>query len=157
MPPTSATEEIIEKKSSSPVATSCLIIAMIAMLAAMAFQLIELGEYRKNPLPADIAKKRSVDITNFQKSVNDILAKTAAGGDAAVDTDKPGDETPPAKADDADAGKEKPDAKEPKADEKKADEAKPGDEKADAAGEGADAKPDAGDASAAEPPAGDSK
>ena len=153
MPPINASEEIIEKKSGSPVATSCLIIAVAALLAAIILQLVEMGEYRKGDLVKNSANpgtaKANSDITAFTNKVQDILKKKAAGdgqeegagteGDA-QDGVKPGE--PPA---------DKAEAKDsPKGDGSKAD-GEP-EEKAPVADP--DAKSDAGsDASSAADPA----
>lgn len=45
-PTTGTNEEIIEKRDTSPVATSCVILATLALLGAIALQLFELGEHR---------------------------------------------------------------------------------------------------------------
>jgi hypothetical protein len=78
MPPQTNTEEIIEKKATAPVATSCLIIAAVALLCAIALQLTEIAEYRSglastNPNPGlEQAKK---DANKYKEEVGDILSK----------------------------------------------------------------------------------
>lgn len=54
MPPTTGTnEEIIEKKDSSPAATSCVLVATIALLGAIVLQLMELGELKRQLSPKE--------------------------------------------------------------------------------------------------------
>ncbi len=107
MPPTNASEEIIEKKAGSPVATSCLIIAMIALLGAIVFQVMELAEYRRGVLaydkdPDPAKKKADLDIKKFRADFTAIIEKKVAGegidAGGALDGDKPEDG-------EADAGK----------------------------------------------------
>src|SRR5688572_26485718 len=143
MSPQTNTEEIIEKKATAPVATSCLIIAAVALLCAIALQLTEIAEYRSglastNPNPGlEQAKK---DANKYKEEVGDILSKApkiegdgaptkagAAPAEAPTDEDAGADATD-TKAGDADA---------------KADEST---EEADAKAEPADTKADAKEA-----------
>ena len=51
MPPsTNAPDDIIEKKDTAPVTTACLVIAAVALVAAIVIQLMEIGQYRREPL-----------------------------------------------------------------------------------------------------------
>ena len=70
-------EEIIERKEGSPVATSCLIIACIAIIGAISLQIAELTEVRASWTLSERAanevlhvKKDQEDIIN---GINDIL------------------------------------------------------------------------------------
>lgn len=107
MPSTNAAEEIIEKKTSSPLATSCLILAVVALLGAIALQLAELGEYRKGapvsgPLPG--AKQARDDSKSLGDRVDKILKETVTTGDATGDATGDGEADPaPATGQDADA------------------------------------------------------
>ena len=78
MPPQMNTEEIIEKKATAPVATSCLIIAAVALLCAIALQITEIAEYRSGLASTsgapglDQAKK---DVNKYKEEIGDILSK----------------------------------------------------------------------------------
>ena len=83
-------EEIIEKNDRSPVATSCLVIAAVALLGAMTIQVLEIAQYRKGvllhknrPNPGILVAR--ADIADFKKEVDGII--TGAGDSAAVETD----------------------------------------------------------------------
>jgi len=154
MPPTSAAEEIIEKKTGSPIATSCLILSVVAILGAIVLQLAELGEYRRGQLDQGrtpgkaLAKK---DLDKLRSEVKAIVEKKAAGVDEAAPPDEeatPPDEAPP--KEETDGAKDEPadDAKaapEEKPEEKPGEPAEPADEKP-ADGDAADG--DAADADA---------
>jgi hypothetical protein len=82
MPPTNPTsEEVVEKKASAPVTTACLIIACIALLGGIIFQVMEITEYRSGPGdPKDQASKRyKTDIKNLKQAVEDTLSKATVG------------------------------------------------------------------------------
>jgi len=53
---TNQTEEIIEKRDTSPLATSCLALAVLAILGAIALQVAELSELRKTWSPREKEK-----------------------------------------------------------------------------------------------------
>jgi hypothetical protein len=78
MSPQTNTEEIIEKKATAPVATSCLIIAAVALLCAIALQLTEIAEYRSGALASDkdpgLAQAKK-DVNKYKEEVGDILSK----------------------------------------------------------------------------------
>lgn len=94
---TNSTEEIIEKRASAPVATSCLIIACVAILGAIAFQVAEIAEYRSgrdgiSTRPGEGAGeiKARKDIDRVNKEVEETLAKAvtpAAEGLGGLDLD----------------------------------------------------------------------
>jgi uncharacterized protein YlxW (UPF0749 family) len=74
-----ADDSIIEKNSGSPMATSCLVIALLALVAAVFFQLVEIGELRGDD--ARSAKEIvSREATSFNKKVKDLEA-TVSGMD----------------------------------------------------------------------------
>lgn len=125
MPPTNATEEIIEKKTGSPIATACLILAAVALLGSIALQITEIADYRKGNIGSDQktpgATKAKKDTDAFRADVENILNRKAPGADAAPTLDE--GKTKPDEAKKADEPKEGDDAK--AEDTKKAD----GDEK----------------------------
>ncbi|HVR76608.1 MAG TPA: hypothetical protein VMT52_19925 [Planctomycetota bacterium] len=78
MPPTHPTEEIIEKKASSPIATSCLVIAVVALMGGMIFQLLEIGQYRRPGIetlnrPTPGVEKMKADIEVLKRKVKAIV------------------------------------------------------------------------------------
>jgi hypothetical protein len=82
MPPTNPTsEEVVEKKASAPVTTACLIIACIALLGGIIFQVMEIAEYRSGAGdPKDQASKRyKTDIKNLKEAVEETLSKATVG------------------------------------------------------------------------------
>jgi hypothetical protein len=82
MPPTNPTsEEVVEKKASAPVTTACLIIACIALLGGIIFQVMEITEYRSGAGdPKDQASKRyKTDIKNLKEAVEETLSKATVG------------------------------------------------------------------------------
>ncbi|MBI4604826.1 MAG: hypothetical protein HY721_22925 [Planctomycetes bacterium] len=156
MPPTStnAAEEILEKKDAAPVATACLIIACVALLGAIAFQLIEVAEYRRaikykeDRSPGE--KQAKEHMKDFHDKVQGILAAAPAG--AAEGTEEAGTPEEPATGDE---GKAEPEEKTEDTTEKgektgaPADETKtqePADEKTDEKTDGAADEKDAGGA-----------
>jgi hypothetical protein len=89
-------EEIIEKSDRSPVATSCLVIAAVALLGAMTIQVLEIAQYRKGvllhknrPNPGMLVAR--ADIADFKKEVDGII--TGVGDSAAVETDDEDEES----------------------------------------------------------------
>jgi len=116
---TNSSEEIIEKKASSPIATSCLIIACLALFGAILFQLVEIGQYRSGSVPTNVKKGPGQDqAAKFTKTMKDavssIISKSTAakaaeedaGGEAAPESAKtPTAEEKPAGG--ADAGEAK--------------------------------------------------
>ncbi len=72
-------EEIIEKSSSEPVANACLILAAIALLGAMIFQIMEISEVRstltaqERGIDTPHARKASELTTAFSASVKKLL------------------------------------------------------------------------------------
>lgn len=146
MPTQTNTEEIIEKKATAPVATSCLIIAAVALLCAIALQITEIAEYRSglastsaNP-GLDQARK---DAKKYQEEIGDILSKAPKiEGEAAAPKAGAGAAEPAAEEDtEVDAG-----AAETKAEPADTKEAAEGTEEADTKADAADTKADAKDA-----------
>jgi hypothetical protein len=148
MAPQTNTEEIIEKKATAPVATSCLIIAAVALLCAIALQIAEIAEYRSglastNPNPGlEQAKK---DANKYKEEIGDILSKAPkTEGEAAAP--KAGAEPAEAPADE-DAGVDaKADDAGTKAEPAETKEAAEGADEADAKADAADTKADAKEA-----------
>lgn len=142
MPPASSSEEIIEKKSSAPMAVAALVVATLALVGACAFNIAEIAEYRRGSVLADAkpgmayARKASTD---FAKKVDEVIQKNAGGPvDATTtpDADKPAaDENAAGKKPAADKADAEPEEKAgDKAEEKadtKADDAAAGGDKAD--------------------------
>ena len=84
---------IIEKNSGSPMATSCLVIALVALLGAIFFQLVEINELRggEESSADDIVtryensfKKRTRGASDSIKEVNSRL-DIAMGGEGAAE------------------------------------------------------------------------
>ena len=71
-------EEIIERKEGSPVATSCLVIATVAILGAIALQIAELKQIRTEYHPgeklANQVGRVEGDKDTIETTVKDILA-----------------------------------------------------------------------------------
>ena len=145
MPPQTNTEEIIEKKATAPVATSCLIIAAVALLCAIALQLTEIAEYRSGALASDkdpgLAQAKK-DVNKYKEEVGDILSK-APKTDGEGAPLKTGDGAAEAPAEDEPATDTQAGEAEPADDAADTKEAAEGAEPADTKAEEADAKEDA--------------
>ena len=80
-------EEIIERKEGSPVATSCLIIATVAILGAIALQIAELAQIRTEYIPseklANEVGRAKGDENDIVTTVQDILAASGPISDDA--------------------------------------------------------------------------
>ena len=80
-------EEIIERKEGSPVATSCLVIATVAILGAIALQIAELKqirtEYHAGEKLANQVGRVKGDTAAITTTVKDILAASEPIGDDA--------------------------------------------------------------------------
>jgi hypothetical protein len=83
-------EEIIEKKASAPVATSCLIIACVALIGAVALQVTEIAGYRSGSVvmadkdPGQAMARAS--LKKIQGQVKEILgASPESGGEGSKD------------------------------------------------------------------------
>ena len=76
-------EEIIEKKATSPVASACLLIACVALVGSIVFQIAEVAAYRTGGrVPLNIRKGVGQDkadnfIKAFRLDVQEILTKSA--------------------------------------------------------------------------------
>jgi hypothetical protein len=82
MSPTNPTsEEVVEKKASAPVSTACLIIACLALLGGIVFQVMEIAEYRSGTGdPKDQASKRyKADLKKLKDAVEETLSKATVG------------------------------------------------------------------------------
>ena len=70
-------EEIIERKEGSPVATSCLVIAVVAILGAIALQIAELAQIRTEYVAlektANQVSRVTGDIVDIDTRIQDIL------------------------------------------------------------------------------------
>jgi hypothetical protein len=84
MATTGSNEEIIEKRDTSPLATSCLILSALAILAAIILQFKDIGEARK-ALDAHAMKVAKLgqateasnpDIRRIRERVSSLIAKT---------------------------------------------------------------------------------
>ena len=82
-------EEIIERKEGSPVATSCLVIATVAILGAIALQIAELKqirtEYHAGEKLANQVGRVKGDIAAVETTVDDILKASKPLGDETSD------------------------------------------------------------------------
>ena len=82
-------EEIIERKEGSPIATSCLVIATVAILGAIALQIAELKqirtEYHAGEKLANQVKRVKGDIAAVETTVDDILKASKPLGDETSD------------------------------------------------------------------------
>ena len=80
-------EEIIERKEGSPVATSCLILATVAILGAISLQIAELAQIRAEYIPseklANEVGRAKGDESDIVTTVQDILTASEPIGDAA--------------------------------------------------------------------------
>ena len=84
-----STEEIIEKKESTPVASASLVLSFVAILAAIVFCLLEVTEYRTglsasvadSQNPGDMTAKR--DLLAQELKVNRIVNNQASPEDDA--------------------------------------------------------------------------
>ena len=139
------TEEIIEKKASAPVAMSCLIIACVAILGAIAFQITEIAGYlsgAQQDEPIALAKRET---KKFSQDVQAVLEKgrDTKGGEPQEATGAAPDATPAPRTppDEEKAGGDTPGGTEPAASPKKA--------SAKAAPQGADASKEAKESTAA--------
>ncbi|HBO50632.1 MAG TPA: hypothetical protein DD471_01510 [Planctomycetes bacterium] len=77
-------EEIIERKEGSPVATSCLIIACVAILGAVSLQIAEITQVRAE---WDLEEKNLNRVTHVQDDLDAITSKI----DGILDKSKLGD------------------------------------------------------------------
>jgi hypothetical protein len=99
-----STEEIIEKKESTPVASASLILSCLAMLAAIVFCVLEVMDYRKSPLtdsdtPGMATARR--DLTDLKQRVSSILSDQELPEDEAKEEEDAEDE-----GDEEEAGEE---------------------------------------------------
>ncbi len=83
-------EEIIERKEGSPVATSCLVIAVVAIGGAIALQLTELAQIRAEYVGLEKTDNQvnrvKGDISAMKTTVSDILSGSLPIGDEAAKT-----------------------------------------------------------------------
>ena len=74
-------EEIIERKEGSPVATSCLVIAVVAILGAIALQIAELAQIRTEYLAlektANQVSRVNGDTVDIKDRIQDIIENSA--------------------------------------------------------------------------------
>ena len=78
--PTGSNEKIIEKRDSSPVATSCLVIAVLALIGAVVFHLYDIGELTANLDADEVAALLEGD----DIPLDDRLARIEREVDAAI-------------------------------------------------------------------------
>ncbi len=65
---------ILERRTTSPMATACLLISFVALLGAVTFNLIEIGEMRATgDGKRDATKQRSADFTALDTKIKAIL------------------------------------------------------------------------------------
>lgn len=91
---------ILERRTTSPMATACLLISFVALLGAVTFNLIEIGEIRAtSDGKRDATKQRSSDFEDLDTKIKALLeahavarkdVEEAAGlGDGDDDDDAP--------------------------------------------------------------------
>jgi len=80
---TNTTEEIIEKRDTSPLATSCLAVALLAIIGAITFQVMELAEIRADWAVTERdqgkilrAKREVADLESRVSGPEGVLANT---------------------------------------------------------------------------------
>lgn len=82
---TNSNEEIIEKRATAPIATSCLVIACVALMGAIIFQIVEIAAYRTGVAePARINQGIAQDkaakyMSQLKKDVEAVEALTPSG------------------------------------------------------------------------------
>ena len=93
-----SSEEIIEKKESTPVASASLVLSFVAILGAIVFCLLEITYYRTD-LTASAADSSAPgmwtatrDLDSLKKRVNGILNNQLPGDDEGFDDDDMEDE-----------------------------------------------------------------
>ena len=65
---------ILERRTTSPMATACLLISFVALLGAVTFNLIEIGEMRATgDGKRDATEQRSADFTALDTKIKAIL------------------------------------------------------------------------------------
>ena len=79
-------DSIIEKNTSSPMATSCLLIAAVALLLGIFVHLVEIGELRgeDDRSAKSVVSKEKKSFDKKVRSVNDILQELNDGLDNAI-------------------------------------------------------------------------
>lgn len=85
MPPTTGnTEEIIEKRDSSPVAMSCLIIAVLALFGAIALQLTEISSQKTKTLELIVDNQYAKMVDSQIKRIREDATDAVQASDDAV-------------------------------------------------------------------------
>ena len=72
-------EEIIERKEGSPVATSCLIIACVAIVGAISLQIAELTQVRASWSPTERADNKVLHVKKEQGDIIDGINEVLDG------------------------------------------------------------------------------
>ena len=72
-----ANDEIIEKRASSPVATSCLVVAAAALVGSIGIQLVEVRQLRAD---GDIARTQS-EISRLASAAQKVIDENTEGDD----------------------------------------------------------------------------
>ena len=80
-------EEIIEKRPSHPVATSCLILAAVGMIGAFVFQIMEVSQIRAGMTPGDPTPYKSLYSKNY-KALKGGVDKAIADYDTNLQLEK---------------------------------------------------------------------
>ncbi len=77
---THTNEDIIEKRDTSPVATSCIVFATLALLGAIALQVAELREiradYSAKERNAGVVSRTVTDYDEIERGIDDLLRDT---------------------------------------------------------------------------------
>lgn len=89
---TTSNEEIIEKSATAPIATSCLVIACVALIGAIAFQIAEIASYKTGVAEPAMTPRKGVAqdmadkyIAGLRKDVQAALDTSVRGGAAGLD------------------------------------------------------------------------
>ena len=82
---TNTSEDIIEKRDSSPLATSCLVLATLAILGAITLQLLELRQVRAGMTQAEQNQHKVLtpasDLKKLERRVESIITDGKIGAD----------------------------------------------------------------------------
>jgi len=77
---THTNEDIIEKRDTSPVATSCIVFATLALLGAIALQVAEIREIRADYGPSErnkgVVLRTESDYNDLENRIDDVLRDT---------------------------------------------------------------------------------
>ena len=73
-----ANDEIIEKSASSPIATSCLVVAAASLVCAIGIQLVEVGQLRAD---GEITPQTRSEISRLESAAQKVIDENTEGDD----------------------------------------------------------------------------